>query len=368
MSDDYVAALDREIDARGGADRVVDERKQFRLMSAADFWQLPTPRFLVHPIIPASGVGSFFGASTSGKTFVALACVAALCEGGHWFGYPVKGGQRCVYVCLEGHAGLQRRVQAWERSNEAAFPEGVRFLFDAFHLLDEDDVLALAAAIDAAGGADVIVIDTLNRAAPGADENSAVDAGRILEAAKRLQSLVGGLILLVHHTGKDASKGMRGHSSLFAAMDVALEVVRMDGQRELRVSKVKDGEDGAVHPFRLEVVDLGLDDEGRAINSCVVSTDDEKHEERLPRAKLPKGGNQKIVLDALRPLFRASHAFGRAGAPPVRPCLTIDEAVDGTAPHLVVEPKRRRERAQQAVTGLVASGVLGSNEGWLWLV
>jgi hypothetical protein len=161
---------------------------------------------------------------------------------------------------------------------------------------------------------------------------------------------------------------MRGHSSLFAALDAAIEVSRTDDRREWKVSKAKDGRDGDVHPFRLKVIDLGEDEEGEPVTSCVVDSpaaDEDASTER--RARLPKGGNQKIILDALGPLFRASHTFGRAGAPAIRPCIQIEDAVTGTRERLAVEARRRSERARQAITGLIASEVLGSNEGWIWL-
>ncbi|MFO1380569.1 MAG: AAA family ATPase [Chitinivorax sp.] len=105
----------------------------------------------------------------------------------------------------------------------------------------------------------MVCIDTLNRAAPGADKNSSQDMGLIIEAAKALQMALGGLVLLVHHTGKDAGKGLRGHSSLFAALDAAIEVSRDGDNRAWAVAKSKDGQDGNEHPFRLEVVELGED-------------------------------------------------------------------------------------------------------------
>ncbi len=49
------------------------------------------------------------------------------------------------------------------------------------------DVQELAECIAAAGAVGgVVCIDTLNRAAPGADENSSQDTGLIIEAAKAL--------------------------------------------------------------------------------------------------------------------------------------------------------------------------------------
>ena len=107
-----------------------------------------------------------------------------------------------------------------------------------FSLLVAGDVQGLAESIAAAGAVGgVVCIDTLNRAAPGADENSSQDMGLIIEAAKALQMALGGLVLLVHHTGKDAGKGLRGHSSLFAALDAAIEVSRDGDSRAWAVAK-----------------------------------------------------------------------------------------------------------------------------------
>ena len=180
-----------------------------------------------------------------------------------------------------------------------------------------------------------------------------------------MQGLTNGLILLIHHTGKDAAKGPRGHSSLFAALDAAIEVSRVADRREWKVAKSKDGEDGEVHSFRLSIRDLGEDEDGEPITSCAVErVEAEAHE---PRIKLPKAGSQRIVYDALGPLLRVSNVFGKAGAPAVRPCITLDDAVVSVKDRLTVEPKRRTERAKEALTGLVASGVLGCNLGWIWL-
>ena len=110
--------------------------------------------------------------------------------------------------------------------------------------------------------------------------------GRILEAAKRLQRLTAGLVVVVHHTGKDATKGLRGHLSLFAALDAAVEVTREGDRREWKVAKAKHGQDGAGHPFRLETVDLGEDDEGEPVTSCTIEPDDSPQD--VTRSRLPK--------------------------------------------------------------------------------
>jgi hypothetical protein len=211
----------------------------------------------------------------------------------------------------------------------------------------------------------VVFLDTLNRAAPTADENSSKDMGEILQAAKTLQALTGGLVVLVHHTGKDSTKGLRGHSSLFAAMDVVVEVSRDGERREWKVAKSKDGADGDAHQFKLQVETLGTDEHGDAITSCVVLRDTTAHEVRV---KLSGGSNQRLILDALRPLFKDG-VTGKPGAPPLAKCIDLEKALNAAAGRLItVDEKRKPERAKRAIQDLVAKGLLGFLEGWLWLV
>jgi putative DNA primase/helicase len=217
------------------------------------------------------------------------------------------------------------------------------------------------AAVVPAGA--VVFIDTLNRAAPLSDENSSRDMGEILEAAKRLQTLTGGLVVLIHHTGKNTAAGLRGHSSLFAALDAAVEVSRDGDRREWKCAKSKDGADGDAHPFTLQVETLGTDDYGDAVTSCTVRVDNNADD--VKRVKVPQGGNQKLVYDGIRGLFKDGIS-GKPGAPPLRPCIELEAAVTAGAARLTCASDKKTSRAREAITGLVSRGVLGLNEGFLW--
>jgi hypothetical protein len=239
-----------------------------------------------------------------------------------------------------------------------------------FSLLESGDITDLAQAIKANGqGAEVVVLDTLNRAAPGADENDSKSMGQVIGASKQLQTLIGGLVVLVHHTGKDASKGLRGHSSLHAALDAAIEVRRDGDRREWVIAKSKDGEDGEAHPFKLDVVELGTDEDGEPITSCTVHPM-EKITEALRRPLPLKSGNQRIVWDALGDTFRKAGAARPEAAPDTlpqgRPCITLEAAIEKTRALLVCDPKRQTERAQAAIRGLVDRGILCYEGGFLW--
>lgn len=310
-------------------------------------------------MLPAVGLAALYGPSASGKSFLAFDMAAAIAEGQRWFDCRVEAAP-VVYAALEGEAGFKLRAQAWEVSRGRALPDGLRMMLQPFKLTDGQDVLDLAAVVPAGA---VVVVDTLNRAAPTADENSSRDMGEILEAAKTLQSLTRGLVLLVHHTGKNAAAGLRGHSSLFAAMDAAIEVSRDGDRREWKVAKSKDGIDGEARPFKLKVETLGVEETGEAITSCVVVRDNAVEDVRA--VKLPQGGNQKIVLTALRAMFKDG-ITGKPGAPALAKCVELEAAVTFAASALLVAPDRKAERAREAITGLVARGVLGCNEGWIW--
>ena len=337
---------------------------RYRLLNPADLQALPPLAWRVRGVLPAVGVAALFGPSASGKSFLGFDLAAHIAEGREWFAHRVTAAP-VVYVALEGEAGFKLRADAWEQGNGRKLPPGLRLVLQGFKLTG--DVPDLAAAIVAAVGAGAVVfVDTLNRAAPTADENSSRDMGEILEGAKELQALTGGLVVLIHHTGKDAARGLRGHSSLFAAMDAAVEVSRDGDRREWKVSKAKDGQDGEAFPFRLEVVQLPPDEDGEPVSSCVVRRDVSAAD--IARVKLPQGGNQRLVLEALRPMFKASPVFGKAGAPAPRPCIELEAAIGAAAGRLTCPTDRRAERTREAVTGLVARGVLGCNEGWLWLV
>ena len=334
---------------------------RYKLLGSADLHALPPLKWRVRGVLPADGLAGLYGPSASGKSFLALDMAAAIAEGSRWFDCRVEAAP-VVYAALEGEAGFKLRAQAWEAHKGRTLPDGLQMMMQPFKLTDPRDISDLAKVVPAGA---VVFLDTLNRAAPTADENSSKDMGEILEGAKRLQSLIGGLVVLVHHTGKDATKGLRGHSSLFAAMDAAVEVSRDGDNREWKVAKAKDGEDGDARPFRLQVETLGTDEYGDPVTSCTVQTDTRADD--IKRVKLPQGGNQRLVYEGIRGLFKDG-AIGKTGAPPLRPCIELEAAVAAGAARLTCPSDKKTSRARDAITGLVSRGVLGLNEGFLWTI
>ena len=342
-----------------------EHSQRFRLMTPADLASLPPVRWSVRGALPAEGCAAVFGPSGSGKTFLAMDMLAAISSGADWFGCRVARAP-VIYIALEGEAGIAQRVKAYQAKHGQLSPD-FRFVLQSIDIRDQADRADLVNAVKSAGcTGGVLCLDTLNRAAPGMDENDSKSMGEAISAIKAIQAELGGLILLVHHTGKDSTKGLRGHSSLHAALDAAIEVTRTDDRREWRIAKAKDGEDGEAHPFQLDVVQIGEDEDGDPVTSCVV-VPEESIDDALRRTLPPKTGNQRIIWDAIQAVLKASTSYGQAGAPPTRPCVRLEDAVDKTRGRLVCDQKRQTERTQNAISGLVTKGLLEHREGWLWL-
>ena len=261
-------------------------RQPFTLMSIPDALLKPSIAWLVKGLIPSRGLGAIYGASGSGKTFLVLDLLMSICSGQNWFGYKIKKKQTVVYLALEGGAGIKDRLEAYLIHNKIPAPDNFFLIIDQFDIRSESaELIEAILRVNPA----IVVIDTLNQSAAGADENSNVDMSLIVSKGQEIANAIDGLTLFVHHSGKDTSRGLRGHSSLNASLDIAIEVKSSPLAKSFRITKSKDGACGSDQGFSLQIIELGIDSDGDAIDSCVVLAEDYSHQ------ALPKGKNQQIA-------------------------------------------------------------------------
>jgi hypothetical protein len=286
---------DEEVDAIAhGILRYPPNPQAVPSVAAGSFTPIPDETFVNRPplewhikgVLPKSGLAIVYGASGSGKSFLVLAMVAAIATGSPWHGHKTHKA-RAVVVLAEGAGGFQNRLKAYA-TERGALP-GIAIIDHAPHLLDAGQCQRLSEDVLQAGGIDIIVIDTLMAACPGADENTAKDMGRAIDNVKQISTTCNATVILVHHSGKDESRGARGWSGLKAAVDAEIEVSRSGVYHTARVSKLKDGEDGAEFTFKLRPVVVGMDSDGDTVKSCVV----EPVTDSVPtmRRKEPREGN-----------------------------------------------------------------------------
>lgn len=254
--------------------------------------------YTIKGLLGPGSVGAVVGSPGAGKSAFMAGPECAVACGRMWHGHRVPKGF-VLHLALEGQAGVDHRYAACrqvglldEDSPLAVVTIPVALIADADAIIST----ALVAAAQAGERPALTVIDTLSRALAGQDENSGEVMTAATRAADRIAVETRSSIVLVHHFGKSIEAGARGHSSLLGAVDLQIDVLRAGDDRRAVVKKNREGEEGREYPFRLEVVQLGQDDEGDPITSVVAVPSDAAP----TRLMLAKTQNQRSAVTALR--------------------------------------------------------------------
>jgi len=270
---------------------------------------LEEPEWLVDDLLTRGDMSLVYGPSKSGKSFFATHLSMAIARGVDAFDHKVRQGG-VVYIAAEGRKGFKKRLKAYRHENDIKPGTELPFLLvpAAVNLFAPEgdidlliaDLKIVAAEMARFGvGLDLTVVDTYAAVSPGANENASEDVSRIVKNCQRIWEVApNSHIMIVHHKNA-AGDRPRGHSSLYAGIDNAIEVSCDEFKnRTARIDKMKDGEDGFSIGFKLQTVTIGARDDGKPITSCVV----------VPaQAGMERSGKgpglsdqQRIALQALR--------------------------------------------------------------------
>lgn len=225
---------------------------------------------LIKGVLLSHSMTVLYGPSNSGKTFLGLDLSAHIATGEPWDGHKTTKGL-VVYVAAEGGRGILKRVRALRKRFEAQdMPLAV--VPCPINLLDSradiKELLALTREAEEAYGQPcrLLVIDTLSRALSGGDENASTDMGAMVKNLDAIRKKASAAVLVVHHSGKDAARGARGHSLLRAATDTEIEI----SENTIRFTKQRDIEPIKDVRFKLEPVELGKDEDGDPVSSATI--------------------------------------------------------------------------------------------------
>ena len=327
---------------------------------------------LIKGVLYRNSMAAVIGAAGSGKTFFVNDLAFHISTGWDWRGHRVKHAG-VLYIALEGGAGISNRIAALKAHYNAhgdgvGAPPAFNLSVVSLDLLnDQNAVQRVIKTALALGNIGLVIIDTMARAMCGGDENTSTDMGKFISNLDRIREATGACILIVHHTGKDATKGARGHSSLRAALDTEIEVTKADtGPRIARITKQKDGVDGLEFAFDLHVVELGTDEDGDPITSCVC----------LPAENAPTRrkvtGQTKVALDLLKEAIAHSgetppasnHIPANISACSVTLWRDYCERGQMSDPN---KPDAFRMAFKRASEKLQELGIIGHWNGWVWI-
>jgi len=284
------------------AEQLKKSEDRFKLETTEEFIVRRKASWIIKNVIPNANLGVIYGASGSGKSFFAFEMAAAIARGIEWRGHKTTKSKVC-WVAAEGQEDMRKRVAGYCLHHGVDPKEltNLYFVANAPNMMELNDARALVKQIRVQGEFDLVVMDTLAQVMPGGNENSGEDMGKVLGHCKEITRLTGAMVELIHHSGKDESRGARGWSGLRAACDFEFEVIRADEERVAIITKLKGGADGGEFGFRLETIVVGEDDDGDDETTCVVGFTDSSRSS-VAVSQGPTGKTQKAIMDQFRTL------------------------------------------------------------------
>ena len=269
-----------------------DKPDVFETYSLDYLKNMPPVEWLVDGLLTAHGFAVLYGAPGIGKSFMSIDIALSVAYGTTWHDKMTKQGA-VLYIAAEGVGGLGKRVKAWQAHYDTHGVTDFHVLPMAVKILEAPDLEKLLRTIDNFGVQfSMIVIDTVARtlASTGSDENDATAMGQFGEMCGVIQRHAGCAVLAVHHSGKDAARGMRGSSSLLGLSDTVLAMTASEALLTLKVEKQKDAEPAQDTTYELTPIQL-IDD-----SSAILLPTEAAEKKR--GAKLSE--RQLIALQALR--------------------------------------------------------------------
>lgn len=296
-----------EVNSRSETSNKVPVRDSFYPRDELEQDNRPEPEWVVPGWIQEQSIVMIYGAPGSYKSFVAVEFAMSMAAGIPIFGMDyVQKPQDVVYAAGEGAIGIEKyRRPSWRSSKMIPVKQRLPFysISEVPQIREPDNVLAFIKAIEDRGiKPGFVVLDTMSRMLAGMDENSSSDASVAVEAVDAIKRALGCTVIVLHHTGKDSTRGERGSSVFRAAFDTMFQVVADNDALSARVicTKQKDAE----QPKPISI-------KGRKVASSLVfskMTDEETKSET----------NVTSVADIQRSeigkTLRGMQAFGLGGA------------------------------------------------------
>jgi RecA-family ATPase len=295
-------------------------RQTYSLLVPADeFIQGVGTSWLIEGILPAASLGLLYAQPAAFKTFIALGMARGVLTGEPFCGHNVMSSGSVIYICLEGKGGATQRVRGVCEGLTPDQRHRLQVVKQPLRLPDtsKDDweklVKELAAYVASRGPIRLIIVDTFAQLSE-AEENSSTGVGKVLGALQQLIDKFGGTVLVIHHEGKAAAKGMRGSNALAGAADTIMRAERLKGSMfvKLHCEKQKDADEFDAFDIELEEVNLAngkqtlivkgaADPKDAAHRRCGPATSDS-----TPRVSAAKTQILKVLADSPEAMARGN--------------------------------------------------------------
>jgi hypothetical protein len=227
------------------------------LYTIDDLANLPPPKWLLKNMLPDSGIAFVYGQPNHGKT---TTLTAMICE------IVSEKQLKTVYTPTEGILGLSGRILGWQTVHKSDLSD-LMLSAPSPNICNASDFSEYCDLLDKTKPR-IVVLDTFSGIAIGADENAAKDMNLIMSRLRELVVKLECLIIVVHHSGKDITHGLRGSSVLLAAADAVLRVSKNENVVTVECQKQRDGITGQRLFYELKEVEY---ESQQGVTSTVVA-------------------------------------------------------------------------------------------------
>lgn len=357
---------------------------EFTLRFGADVLATIKSAVIVPGILYRRSVSLIYGPPKSGKSFLATDLALAItsnCD--RWMGLPIRTHGPVLYCACEGHAGYWKRLRAAQQhygwTNET-FPASFILAIGRPALIVSDDrgrtftpaPEAVLNALQTARRRNMppvgVIIDTVFRSFGAGNVNYSDHMNAYLATLSEIadQDIA---VAAVHHEIKSGGTPA-GSVSAMAGSDAIVHVMREeDGSRWWEIEFAKDDAETERIPFELKVIDLGLDELGEPLSSCVVIGPEEVRRPtnrpvrpRLPSAVIGLQALENALARYSQPLPSTPDYPANISGVPIETWRTEFYAIKGGT------PDNNRQSFNRAQEHLQAKSVIAQRNGLVWIV
>jgi hypothetical protein len=229
-------------------------RPQLLAYTLDELEAMEDPDFILPGWVP-NGLTVVYAKPKGGKTFWVMTLSVCYAAGIPFFGMPLNGTGRVLYIASEGSGKA-----TWRRIGRIAKSLGV----DMAELRDRIKVVTTGVKVDRPdsvldllllnpGTWDMVVIDTLARCMEG-DESNTRDMNEAVNGLDTIRrEMKSASMIVVHHEGWEKER-LRGSIALFGALDGQIHVTRKDGLNFVQIQELREAAvpEDDVMTFRLD--------------------------------------------------------------------------------------------------------------------
>ena len=329
--------------------------------------------YLIDGLIADGSINIFYGDPKVAKSLLLVNIATSLVSGGSWADLKTANCLT-IYLAFEDPEGIRDRLtlsSIQKRLVKGGIVENLQLHENPPDIFDEKFLASLSymqAEWAHRWDNKIIIIDTLSFAMSRlGDENSSVAMGTVIDTCRKIRDY-GYTIFIIHHTGKDQRRGLRGHKSLQAAADSIFLVKKKPSSSIVNLERIEYRNGPGGEKFNFEIKTDFLEEN---------PTEQIPYLEFLGEVCQPKAENKPshrevVVLNLLGQLLEADPVNIKLVFGLDRDCYAVQYAqllAAFIAANIAPQAKSKASQAKaltRVLESLAEKGVINERDGFYW--